>query len=183
LETWYIDAFAGSGRSPIRKPEQSVAQEANFDLFPDDDPPGPAVAEETEYVKGSPRVALDLPNPFAHYLFIEKAADRLKDLDDLKSEYPMRDIVIRAGDANAELTALLAQGISWRSNKGVVFLDPFGTHVPWTTIASLAKTKGLEVIINFPWGMAINRMLTRSALITPAWTARLDETFGSHDLV
>lgn len=62
---------------------------------------------------------------------------------------------------------------------GVVFLDPFGMHVPWSTIELLAKTRGLEVIINFPFGMAINRLLTKSGEISKAWQDRLDASFGS----
>ncbi|HXQ15345.1 MAG TPA: three-Cys-motif partner protein TcmP [Caulobacteraceae bacterium] len=184
FELWYIDAFAGPGRSPVRKPkvplQDHTVEPDLFDDHPDHAPS--AVPEETEYVKGSPRVALELTNPFAHYLFIEKAADRLAELNALKAEFPMLDIDIRPGDANAQLTALLARRINWRSeNKGVVFLDPFGMHVPWTTIASLAKTRGLEVIVNFPFGMAINRMMLRSGRIRPSWVARLDATFGTHD--
>jgi three-Cys-motif partner protein len=181
FKLWYVDAFAGPGLSPVRKLKVASHETLQHNLFEFEELPGGPVPQETEYVKGSPRVALELANPFAHYLFIEKAKNRLAELRALKAEFPKRDIDVRAGDANDELTALLARGINWRSNKGIVFLDPFGMHVPWTTIASLAKTKGLEVIINFPFGMAINRMLTRSARITPAWVARLDATFGTHD--
>jgi three-Cys-motif partner protein len=62
-----------------------------------------------------------------------------------------------------------------------VFLDPFGMQVPWTTISTLAKTKGLEVFLNFPFQMAINRLLKVSGDIPPAWEKRLDDTFGSPD--
>jgi three-Cys-motif partner protein len=54
-------------------------------------------------------------------------------------------------------------------------------QVPWTTIDALAATKATEVLINFPVGMAINRLLTRSGSIDAKWQASLDEFFGSHD--
>ena len=63
-------------------------------------------------------------------------AERIKALEE---EFPQRDIDIRPGDANAHLTELLGRGLNWRANKGVVFLDPFGMHVPWSTVAAIAK--------------------------------------------
>jgi three-Cys-motif partner protein len=52
-------------------------------------------------------------------------------------------------------------------------------QVPWSTIETLAKTKAIEVIINFPLGMAIQRMLTKSGDIPPGWQMSLDTFFGS----
>jgi three-Cys-motif partner protein len=61
----------------------------------------------------------------------------------------------------------------------VVFLDPFGMQVPWSTLEALAKTKAIEVLINFPLGMAIQRLLTRSGEIPEGWQMSLDTFFGS----
>jgi three-Cys-motif partner protein len=63
----------------------------------------------------------------------------------------------------------------------VVFLDPFGMQVPWLTIEALARTGAVEVIINFPLGMAIQRLLTKSGEIPPGWQISLDTFFGSKD--
>jgi three-Cys-motif partner protein len=52
-------------------------------------------------------------------------------------------------------------------------------QVSWTTIVALARTKGLEVFLNFPFAMAINRLLKVSGEIPAAWEERLDNTFGS----
>ena len=62
-----------------------------------------------------------------------------------------------------------------------MFLDPFGMQVHWKTIRALAQTKGLEVIINFPFGMAINRLLLTSGELPKKWKERLDATFGSDE--
>jgi three-Cys-motif partner protein len=70
-------------------------------------------------------------------------------------------------------------GIDWTRHRAVVFLDPFGMQVPWSTIETLAKTKAIEVIINFPLGMAIQRLLTRSGDIPLGWQMSLDTFFGS----
>lgn len=62
-----------------------------------------------------------------------------------------------------------------------MFLDPFGMHVPWSTIQRLAATRNIEVVINFALGMAIQRLLVRTGDITPGWRSALDTYFGSSD--
>jgi three-Cys-motif partner protein len=54
-------------------------------------------------------------------------------------------------------------------------------QVPWSTIEALAKTKAIEIIINFPLGMAIQRLLTKSGDIPQDWQVSLDTFFGSND--
>jgi len=86
---------------------------------------------------------------------------------------------VHEGDANAALQGWLASGIDWARHRAVVFLDPFGMQVPWSTMEALAKTKAVEVIINFPLGMAIQRLLTKSGDIQSGWQISLDTFFGS----
>jgi three-Cys-motif partner protein len=192
-QTWcagtiFVDAFAGPGKSRVR-PSSTAAPGpdpllSGFDLEAGGDD-APAMAE---YIKGSPRVALDIPNPFSRYIFIERATDRLAELEQLKIEYgAARRIDVVAGDANDALReALLDGGIRWRGHGGrghvaVVFLDPFGMQVPWSTIADLAGTGAIEIIVNFPMGMAIERLLARSGDISDDWRRSLDEFFGTPD--
>jgi three-Cys-motif partner protein len=52
-------------------------------------------------------------------------------------------------------------------------------QVPWSTVVELAQTRSVEVIINFPMGMAIQRLLTRSGELRPGWEEALDAYFGS----
>jgi three-Cys-motif partner protein len=98
----------------------------------------------------------------------------------LKAQHPSpRSITVKEGDANAALQEWLASGIDWSRHRSVVFLDPFGMQVPWSTIEALAKTKAMELIINFPLGMAIQRLLPKSGNIPPGWQMSLDTFFGS----
>jgi three-Cys-motif partner protein len=175
--TWFIDAFAGAGMARVRGTDLgSVSDTAPlFGDLTDED----AQAEELAYIKGSPRVALEIANPFSHYVFIEKQTDRARDLANLTSEYPSRSIEVRVGNANTELSLLLARRINWQANRGVVFLDPYGMQTSWSTIAAIARTGALEVIINFPLHMAIDRVLMRTGEIPKAWSDRLDDMFGS----
>jgi three-Cys-motif partner protein len=175
--TWFIDAFAGGGLSRVRRGRQN--SDAGPSLLLEDIFESPVEPEEMEYLKGSPRVALELANPFTRYVFIEKARDLVVQLEALKVEFPYRSIDVRSGDANVELLAFLARGIDRRTNRGVVFLDPFAMHVPWATVDAVAKTQWLELIVNFPLHMAINRLLTRTAEIPRTWQDRLDSTLGS----
>jgi three-Cys-motif partner protein len=176
--TIYVDAFAGAGSAPIRKKNKPVH---DADLF-SGEPSVPTDSEAVEFVDGSPLVALDIADPFSRYLFIESDPKRVAKLETLrdKRENP-QSIEIKEGDANDQLLALLQSGLDWRTARAVVFLDPFGMHVPWATIEALAKTRGIEVLINFPMGMAIQRLLARTGEITPSRRAALDAFFGSPD--
>jgi len=172
--TIYVDAFAGPGLARIRTKSKTSEPAGLFDQNRD--------SAEAEFLKGSPRVALEITNPFSLYLFVERDSQRIVELESIKAEYgDRRQIIVQEADANVALKAWLASGIDWRHHRAVVFLDPFGMQVSWFTINALAKTKAIEVIINFPLGMAIQRLLTRSGEISEGWRISLDTFFGSQE--
>lgn len=175
---YYVDAFAGQGRSELRSDKSTDGSEdllSKIAAFRTED------VAEAEYVNGSALVALDIEHPFKKYIFIERDSERVAKLREIGLASPLQSrIEILAGDANAELTKrLLESGIDWGRNRGVVLLDPFGLHVPWSTLELLARTKALEVIINFPVGMAIQRLLPRSGRFSEEQRLKLTEYFGS----
>lgn len=174
--TTFVDAFAGAGRAKLRRRAKGPAAESLLAEL--EAPPLDAAAEE--YVRGSPRVALDLPNPFSRYVFIERDPARVAELDRLHQEYSTRSIEIRQGDAGDELEALLKSDLGRPGHRAVVFLDPFGMQISWATIERLAATRQVEVMINFTLGMAIHRVLPRSAKLLPGWPETLDRFFGTH---
>jgi three-Cys-motif partner protein len=174
--TIFVDAFAGPGLSRVRSRNKAEESPGLFGTDSESD------KAESEYLKGSPRVALDIANPFNRYVFIERNSERIEELNALKAEYQsQRSIVVTEGDANSSLQAWLTDGIDWKRHRAVVFLDPFGMQVPWSTVEALAETKAIEVIVNFPLGMAIQRLLTRSGDIPAGWQVSLDTFFGSPD--
>lgn len=181
----YVDAFAGPSLSEVRqrpKDDIPVSDSRISDLFANTDPHIDPVAEEVEYLKGSPRVALDIKNPFDQYIFVEKDPKRVAELENMRIEYgSSRNIEIVAGDANAALQAMLNRGFSKNSHRAYIFLDPFGIQVPWSTIERLAATNAIEVMINFPLGMGINRMMPVSGNVPLGWGISLDTFFGSPD--
>jgi len=122
----YIDAFAGTGRCDIK------------------------VDGEKTSVDGSARRALGANPPFDKFCFIELRAKKLAALKALEAEYYDRRIEIIRDDANAALKALCGK-YDWRNTRAVLFLDPFGMHVEWSTLEAIAKTGAIDVWYLFPY--------------------------------
>ena len=178
---FYIDAFAGPGTLKVRKEQtDDPAQQSLLELSED----AANDVGETLYINGSPNVALKINPSFTHYVFVELDQERVLQLEALKAEHegPDRRIRIRNADCNTYLRELLRNTRGqWRQWRGVIFLDPFGMQVPWETIAEIGRTKSIEVFINFPVGMAIQRLLRRSGDFTPAQRSKLDQYFGTSE--
>jgi three-Cys-motif partner protein len=136
----YIDAFAGSGhRTEVR-------------------PALPLFGEEPTEVNtpGSARIALGIEPPFHTVVLIEEDPERAAQLEKLKDEFPDRKIVVRRGDAN-ECVKALCRNVQWHKKqasilgmRGVVFLDPFGMEVDWSTVEAIARTRALDCWYFFP---------------------------------
>jgi len=173
----YVDAFAGPGEHSLRQYPSAEAEGqillTSFDDVPID-------SAQIEFINGSPRVALSLRFPFTHYVFIEMNYARAKALKKLQSAFPDCDIRIRQSDCNEYLRdRLIGQGSEfWSKWRALVFLDPFGMQVPWSTIQGLAETNGVEILINFPVGMAIQRLLKRDGRFSPEEREKLDKNLG-----
>lgn len=171
--TVYVDAFAGGGSAVIRAPVRE-ADDAQAPLIADVMDP-----EQQEFISGSPRIALSLPNPFDTYVFIDASGARIAELEALRSEYATaRTIHLRQGGAEDQIKWVLERNIKRTTHRGVAFLDPFGAHLGWSSIQALAATGLFEVLINFPLHMAIARLMKNDAQIPENWRAQLDNFFG-----
>ncbi len=113
-------------------------------------------------------------------MFIERSAERCAQLEALKSEFShlASDIQIRRGDANTEIQVCRKD---WTSHRAVLFLDPYGMQVEWTTIEAIAGTKAIDLWLLFPLGIGVNRLLTKSGAIPESWRRRLDLLLGTED--
>ena len=124
---WYVDAFAGSG---------SIA----------------ALDDEAgrQLLTGSPEIALRVDNkPFDNLLFIEKDAKNSTLLDRRISSVDLDGRAeVKEGDANTLLPEFCNEMGLY--DRAVVFLDPFGTQVRFSTIEALAETEKCDVWILFP---------------------------------
>lgn len=173
----YVDAFAGAGRARVRDAAGSAGAGSvltGFDALGGDD-------EARELLDGSPRIALRVEPAFTAYVFIEKSRNRITQLEKLRTEFHDRRITIQRGDCNQYLREELVKRVDWKRWRAVVFLDPFGMQVPWSTLHSLGATGGIEIILNLPIGMAIQRLLKRTGTFTNEEKSRLDRYFGDSE--
>lgn len=169
----YIDGFAGAGVSKIRS--AWAGDDEAFSLIEDFE-----AQEEEEFISGSPLRALGLDRPFDHYFFFDADPRRVQLLDSLQEVFPTCDLRVRVGDANASVQGLVDHFRPW-NRRGMAFLDPYGAHLHWETISAVARTGKVDVIINFPLGMAINRLIKRDGQIRQSWVDQLDQCFGTHE--
>lgn len=173
--TWYVDAFAGTGTRADR--ESSQLPPGYSALFED-------VYEDTEsnrYRQGSATIALELADPFDRYLFVDQRKRHVEALQAaVKQAHP--DLLPRCefkrGNANDVLKQWCTER-NWRSERAVVFLDPYGMQVEWSTIEVLAATHGVDLWYLFPLGIGVSRLLTRDGEIDEAWCKRLDLLLGT----
>jgi three-Cys-motif partner protein len=168
--TIYMDAFAGTGYrlKTGRQPSPNlVIEEFNE-------------PEMVEFLKGSARIALELDPSFKKYIFVERGTENVNELLKLKSEFQDKAYSIKVikEDANAYLQQWCAD-TDWRSNRAVVFLDPFGMEVNWETIESIANTKAIDLWVLFP--LSVNRLLTRDKQPDAALADRLTRVFGTEE--
>lgn len=157
-----IDAFAGSGHFQFSPRDASP-------LFDED--------KVVETHAGSARRALSTEPPFDRLIFIECEARNVAALAAAARDFPKADVDIRRGDANVEVGKLCKE-LDWRTTRGVIFLDPFGHSVEWSTIAQLGRTK-LDVWYLFPLsGLYRNVPVDRNDL-TPDKKAAVTRILGT----
>jgi three-Cys-motif partner protein len=168
----FIDAFAETGYR-ILPDEQNGSQLAMPELLEDD---------TRTFVEGSAKIALDVRPRFSNYIFIERDAKKIVELEKLRNSYPelSKDVFIVNKDANEWLQDR-CRNYTWKKDRAVLFLDPYGMQVSWSTIEAIAETKAIDLWILFPLGVAVNRLLRRDAQISPAIRKRLNFIFGSPD--
>lgn len=168
----YIDAFAGSG---YREPK-GAGDEENWFL------PGLDEFEPRSFLQGSAHIALECRPPFHKYIFIEKDEKTFTKLrDNLSHRFPekIRDIIFVLEDANTAIQEYCEK--DWSRHRAVLFLDPFGMQVTWSTIQAVARTQAIDLWILFPLGVGVNRMLTREGKMHESWKRKLDGIFGQSD--
>ncbi len=154
----YVDAFAGTG-------SYTSAVDAYEEFY--------------ELRSGSTRIALDIDDkPFDKLTLIEKDVRRVRDLRELKKEYPGRDIRIVESDANWEIPSFCnnMSGL----DRAVVFLDPYATQVSWATIEAIADAGKIDCWILFPL-MAVTRMMPTENEPDETLANQLDRVFGGRE--
>lgn len=124
----YIDAFAGTGTCDIR-----VA----------------ATTQQHTTVEGSATIALQVMPKFDEHHFIDFKKAHADELTTLCEAHSSRKSFVYQDDANAAIRQIVNQ-IKWKSSRAVLFLDPYGMTVDWSTLEYVAKTKAIDVWYLFP---------------------------------
>ena len=127
-------------------------------------------------------MALRTSPPFGRYVFVDRNPEHAESLGKLREEFPeLADrISVEVADANTFLQDW-CRTMDWRTNRAVVFLDPYGMQVDWYTIEAIAATKAIDLWILFPLGQAVNRLLTRNEIPEGGQAQRLTQFFGTED--
>ncbi|MCV9960361.1 three-Cys-motif partner protein TcmP [Pararhizobium sp. BT-229] len=130
-ELWYIDAFAGTGERVIKHDAVPAG------LFPE-------IEKRVERRRGSAKIALDITPAFDRIVFMEKKRSYCKALEALKAQHPTRRIDVVRGDANTAIEAEI-EAVKWTGKRGVMFLDPYGMAVNWSTLERIRATEAIDV--------------------------------------
>lgn len=149
----YIDAFAGTGECEIKSDGTTV-----------------------ETIAGSAKIATDTVPRFdeLHLIDLDPAhAAELRRLASGKAE-----VVVHQADANCALLDIV-QGVNWKSSRGVLFLDPYGMTVPWSTLELVASTRALDVWYLFPLSAIYRQAAHDFVKIDDAKLAALDSVLGT----
>lgn len=160
----YIDGFAGTGERDRKQMEDQGT------LIP--------VPELDQMTKGSAKLALEVEPPFHEYILIDQKRRHTEALEKLRGEYPTRKITVLHNDANVAVQSI-CRDHAWKSERAVLFLDPYGMQVSWETLAAAARTKAMDVWVLFPSGIGLNRVLTNDGSNMPAsWLQTTDRFLG-----
>ena len=164
----YVDAFAGTGyREQSNVPETAQLPFAELD------------GEEQAFLKGSARIALEINPPFGRYVFVEANPSHAAALVELKRQFSHLEnrMEIVPGDANTYLQDW-CRITNWHDHRAVVFLDPYGTQVEWSTVRCLAATEAVDLWYLFPLS-AVTRLMPRAGKPPVGWVQRLNLIYGT----
>ena len=175
---WYVDAFAGTGYVNL---DSGEVVQGNL-LFAGDD----WDAETANVLKGSVRRAIDIDDrPFDKFIFVDLNFGYASELSRLRHEFRDRNIQVVSKDANEFLQDWcrcqnLRLGTPWRTDRAVIFLDPFATEVDWHTVRRISETESVDLWILFPLS-ALTRMLPNEREPDNRNVEHLDRVFGDSE--
>jgi three-Cys-motif partner protein len=172
----YIDAFSGSGTN-IEAENHSRSNEC--DCLVAIAEYGQNQHEHVEFTRHSPITAVEIDRPFRSYTFIEQSLRRNHLIETISKEFSALKIRVVRESCEGYLRRLTMR-TEWKSQRALLFLDPFRMLINWETLALLAQTKAIEILFIFPVGAALQKKLPHdSASLTSSRRNCLDRFFGS----
>lgn len=110
-----------------------------------------------DIVLGSPLRALDIPNPFDSYYFVDLDSNKADFLENIcKERFPGRNIEVLTGDCNNVLMEILPRFSYETYDRLLCLLDPYGLDLNWEVIEKMGTMGIVDLILHFPM-MDINR--------------------------
>lgn len=167
FERVYIDAFAGSGafRYILDAPRNT--------LFGLRDP-------KQDIHDGSARRALRCVPPFDRIIFIEQDSSNVDSLNEEIRKSKHRNAKVYKADANKLLRSICVP-TKWRSRRGVIFLDPFGMNVDWSTLECIAQTRALDVWLLFPLAGLFRNLPKQASALDAGKRAAVTRVLGTEE--
>lgn len=176
FELWYIDACAGSGASIPRAALANPNNQNGLGLLETDD----SILDADQIIVGSAIRALGINTPFDRYLFndVKKSnVDALKAQVQKNFSHLGNRVSITQFDANKMLCDMCDR-ITWRSSRAVVFIDPFGLQIRYSTLQRLAQTKAIDLWYLVPV-FAMYRQIRGDGAVLEDGGKSVDEALGT----
>lgn len=155
VKTLYFDGFAGSGLIGASDKEESI--------------------------KGTALRILDIdqPRPFDIYYFVEKDEKNKSALETkINADYFGKNAHIIKADCNKKLVDMANFLNKNKEYRALVFVDPYGMTVNWSSIEAL-RGLGIDLWILVPTGVGVNRLLIKNNQNIPeAWLIKLEKFLG-----
>jgi len=100
-----------------------------------------------DHIDGSPALALAVEPRFTHYHFVEMDANRA---DHLRQKFGAPDVTVYQGDCNDVLLKQVLPQYEYNNyRRAVCLLDPYDLNPKWEVIEAVAKTRSIEIFLNF----------------------------------
>lgn len=174
----YVDACAGSGLSMPKSLANQGSEDWQPNLIGFDAP----VADVEKVIVGSAIRALGVDPPFHRYLFNDVKRSNVAALRRAvreKFSHIADQVEVTQLDANEMLRQLCASE-NWRTTRAVVFLDPFGLQIKYTTLKMLGATKAVDVWYLVPV-FAMYRQVSGDGAVHPDGGKRVDAALGTSE--
>jgi three-Cys-motif partner protein len=137
-----------------------------------------------EEISGSPKVALDALPRFGKVVLFDLPAHAVPLEQELRRDYPDRDITVWPGDCNETLDAALAAlaEVCWAPT--FAFVDQYAAEIRWETLEKLASFKKKSKFKTELWMLFAHSMLPRGlasedTVAVERFTSRIDAMFGT----
>lgn len=161
----YVDVCAGSGAS---SPKAASDQ--------------PQLIEVDDITVGSAVRALGVQPAFDRYIFNDLKRANVRSLQTIVHNdfaHLENRVALTQKDANEALIELCNR-TNWKNSRAVVFLDPFGLQIKFSTIEALAATKAIDLWYLVPV-FAMSRQIRGDGMVLDDGGRSVDEALGTSD--